>query len=228
MLSVFEQHLLQHLSQFPTEHKKAIVERVLNQRTRYVTIVLEDIYQSQNASAAIRTCECMGLQDVHMIENTSTYVINPRILKGSEKWITIHKHNQHARQNTAACVAQLRAAGYAIYVADPAEGSMSVDEIPIHDKPVALLFGNERHGVSAAAKQLSDGCVRVPMYGFTESLNVSVSVALSLQSVLSRLRNSAVDYLLTEVEKDHLRLSWYKKIVRKSDVLEREFVRTIV
>src|SRR6186713_2243834 len=103
-----KEHLLvQHFSQYVSDHKKEFIERVLSQRTRYVTVVLEDIYQSQNASAVVRTCECMGLQDIHIIENTSTYQTNTRVLKGSNKWIDLIRYRKKGIDNTEACVRQL-------------------------------------------------------------------------------------------------------------------------
>lgn len=227
MLSRQDRLLLQHLSQFPSEHKKEFIENVLNQRTRYVTVVLENIYQSQNASAVVRTCECMGLQDIHVVENTSKYEINRRVLKGSEKWVTLNRHRSPNVNNTKVAFDELRKGGYTILAADPSITGVSIDEVAIEHKPIALVFGNELHGISDYAKQNCDALVRVPMFGFTESLNISVSVALSLQSILSRLRTSDVDFYLSESEKDDLRLCWYKKIVHRSDVIEREFMRTI-
>jgi tRNA (guanosine-2'-O-)-methyltransferase len=227
MLSPHDQLLLQHLSQFPSEHKKEFIENVLDQRTRYVTVVLENIYQSQNASAVIRTCECMGLQDIHVIENTSRYEINRRVLKGSEKWITLNRYRTPDANNTEVAIDELRNKGYTLYAADPSIEGISVDEIQIDQKPIAIIFGNELHGISDYAKKNCDELVRVPMYGFTESLNISVSVALSLQSILSRLRKSDVNFFLSDSEKEDLRLLWYKKIVHRSDVIEREFMRTI-
>ena len=112
------QLILEHLSQFISEHKKEFVERVLQARTRQVTVVMEDIYQSQNASAVIRTCECMGIQDVHMVENTTKYSINPRVLKGADKWIDLYRHASGEHNNTEAAFEKLRADGYRIVVAD--------------------------------------------------------------------------------------------------------------
>lgn len=227
MLNHQERLLLQHLSQFPTDHKKEFVEKVLDARTRYVTVVLEDIYQSQNASAVIRSCECMGLQDIHIVENTSKYDINTRVLKGSEKWVTLHRHNVKGKNNTETAFEELKKKGYSILVADPSDKGISIDDINIEEKPLALVFGNELRGISDHTLSICDTVVKIPMYGFTESLNISVSVAICLQSILSRLRKSHVDYLLSEPEKEVLRLHWYKKIVHRCDIVEREFMRTI-
>jgi tRNA (guanosine-2'-O-)-methyltransferase len=169
----------------------------------------------------------MGLQDIHVIENTSKYEINRRVLKGSDKWITLNRYRTPDANNTEVAIDELRNKGYTLYAADPSIEGISVDEIQIDQKPIAIIFGNELHGISDYAKKNCDELVRVPMYGFTESLNISVSVALSLQSILSRLRKSDVNFFLSDSEKEDLRLLWYKKIVHRSDVIEREFMRTI-
>lgn len=215
-----------HLSQFVSDHKKEFVDRVLAQRTRYVTIVLENIFQSQNASATLRTAECMGLQDVHIVESTAKYHLNIRVLKGADKWLDMHRYRTRGENNTEICFSKLRADGYKIFVADPAEDGVSIDDIDVNQK-VALVFGNELRGVSDYAIEHADGKMKIPMYGFTESLNISVSVAISLSTILRKLRQSPIDFHLSEEERRGIRLEWYKKIVRGSDVIEREFLRTI-
>ena len=111
-----ERLVSQHLSQFVSDHKKEFVDKVLNARTRNITVVLEDIFQSQNASAVIRTCECMGIQDIHIVENITKYSINPRVLKGSNKWIDIIHHCSKSKNNTEALFRQLKDVDYKIIV----------------------------------------------------------------------------------------------------------------
>jgi len=223
-----ERLLIQHFSQYVSDHKKEFIEKVLSQRTRHVTVVLEDIYQSQNASAVVRTCECMGLQDIHIIENTSTYQTNTRVLKGSNKWMDLIRYRKKDINNTEACLHQLKKMGYTIYAADPAEAGVSIHDVDIDAGKTAILFGNELRGVSNVALELCDHKVKIPMYGFTESLNISVSVAICLNTLVAKMhQNSWEKYGLTDAEKEELTLQWYRKVVRKSDLIEREFLRTI-
>ncbi|MFZ2907324.1 MAG: RNA methyltransferase [Cyclobacteriaceae bacterium] len=221
-----ERLLVQYFSQYVSDHKKEFIQKVLAQRTRHVTVVLEDIYQSQNASAVVRTCECMGLQDIHIIENSASYQVNTRVLKGSNRWMNLIRYRSKGENNTAMCFQELRKRGYTIYAADPAEDGISIHDIELTGK-TAIAFGNELRGVSDCALQESDFKVKIPMFGFTESLNISVSVAICLNTLITKLRQNFEKYGLSDEEKEELTLQWYRKVVRKSDVLEREFLRTI-
>jgi tRNA (guanosine-2'-O-)-methyltransferase len=219
--------LSEYLSRFISEHKKSFVEKVLDQRTRHITMVLEDIYQSQNASAVIRTCECMGIQDVHIIENDSKYTVNRRVLKGSYKWVDLIRHKGKLRNNTEACFEKLRAGGYKIAATDPSPEGVSIHDLSVTDK-IAIVMGNELHGTSTYALENADMKINIPMYGFTESLNISVSAAICLNSLVPALRSSEVNWQLTESEKDEIRLSWLRKMVRNAEIMEREFLKSIV
>jgi tRNA (guanosine-2'-O-)-methyltransferase len=227
MLTPKEQLVFEHLSKFVSDHKKLGAERVLENRTRHITVVLEDIFQSQNASAVIRTCECMGIQDVHIVENISKYSINPRVLKGANKWMNLHRHASSEHNNTISCLNGLKESGYKVLVTDPDPDGLSIFDVDVTNNKFALLFGNELRGVSKTALEHCDQKVRIPMYGFTESLNISVSVAICLNSLINRLHESGIPHGLNEEEKAIIRLGWYRKIVRKSSVIEREFLRTI-
>lgn len=227
MLTPSERQVLEHLAQFITDHKKQGIERVLANRTKHLSVVLEDIFQSQNASAVIRTCECMGLQEVHIVENITKYSINPRVLKGSNKWMNIRKHASRKEDNTIACVSHLKDNGYSILALDPDADGQSIFDIDVTASKMALIFGNELRGLSGTALSLCDTKVKIPMYGFTESLNISVSVAICLNTLVTRLRESGINTGLQDDEKEAIRLAWYRKIVRNSSVIEREFLRTI-
>lgn len=222
-----ENKVFHHLSQFVSDHKKTFIERVLAERTRYLTVVLENIYQSQNASAAVRTAECMGLQDMHIVEDTAKYHLNIRVLKGSYKWMNLKRYHDKNVNNTAVCFGHLRSQGYRIFVADPSPDGISIDDLDVSAGKIALVFGNELRGASPYSLAQGDQKVRIPMFGFTESFNVSVSVAICLNTILGKLRRSDLPIGLSDPEKESIRLAWYRKIVRRSDVVEREFLRTI-
>ncbi len=224
-LSQQERDLLQYFSKYLTDHRKAYAEKVLAQRTRQVTVVLEDIYQSQNASAVVRTCECMGLQDIHIIENTTQYEINRYVMKGSNKWVNLIRYKDQTRNNTAACFERLREAGYVIYATSPETSSISIHDLNPSENKMALVFGNELEGLSDYAIQQADYRIHVPMYGFTESLNISATVAASLAILIPKLKSAAGDFHLSEEEKEVLRLVWYRKMVRRSAIMEKQFLK---
>jgi tRNA (guanosine-2'-O-)-methyltransferase len=218
--------VVNHLLQFVSDRRIEIMDRVLSQRTRHVTLVLEDIFQSQNASAAVRTCECLGVQDLHVIEQSSAYSVNKKVLKGSNKWMDIIKHKEKNRNNTEVCYTRLRELGYKILVTDPSPDGISINQVPI-DQKIALVMGNELAGISEYALTNADQKVNIPMFGFTESFNISVSAAICLNTLLLKLRSSSVNWRLTGEELDDIRLQWLRKSVRRSDLIEQEFLNSI-
>ena len=139
-------------------------------RTRYLTVVLEDIFQSQNASAVLRTCDCFGIQDVHIIENRNPYEINPDVELGSAKWLNMNRYNKSGH-NTLEAFTELRKKGYKIIATSPHKNDLMIQDLPIEHK-IALVFGSEREGLSDIALQNADAFVKIPMYGFTESFNI--------------------------------------------------------
>ncbi|MFN3839951.1 MAG: TrmH family RNA methyltransferase [Cyclobacteriaceae bacterium] len=225
-LTAIEYRLIQHLGEYITDHRKGLIDRVLSLRTRHLTVVLENIYQSHNASAVVRSCECFGLQDIHIIEGSTPYQVNKKVLKGSAKWVNIVKYKGRDAAATTKCLDALRSKGYRIIVTDPV-GGIPVHELDLSSK-IALVFGNEDTGVSEHARKVSDGSVRIPMFGFTESLNISVSVAVCLNTLLGKLRSAEWKYGLSADERDELRLAWYRKIVKRSDLIEKRFLQSIV
>jgi tRNA (guanosine-2'-O-)-methyltransferase len=215
------QPLTEFLGEYITENRRATIERVLDQRTRYMTLVLEDIFQSQNASAVVRTCECMGIQDLHIVEDKSKYNVNKKVLMGSNKWMNLIRYKEKEKNNTAECYSRLKSDGYRIVATHPSAG-ISIDELPI-DSKIAVIMGNELKGISKFAFDHADEVVRIPMYGFTESMNISVSAALCIRSLVTRIRNSEHDWHLKVTEKDHLRLDWYRKSLKQPVIMEKEF-----
>jgi len=214
------QAITEFLSSFITEHKRELIETVLAQRTKFITVVLEDIYQPQNASAVVRTADCFGIQEVHVIEGRNTYDPNPQVLQGSGKWVDIIKHND-AGNNTAACFGKLKEQGYQIIGTSPHREGTSLPDFNI-SQPVALVFGTEETGLSDYALEHVDDFLRIPMYGFTESFNLSVSAAICLSQLTSNLYKSDLNWELSEETRSDLRLAWYKKVVRRAESLINE------
>ncbi|MBB6208175.1 TrmH family RNA methyltransferase [Borreliella lanei] len=202
------------LSKFITDEKKARIEKVLSFRTNYLTFVLEDIFQSQNASATIRTGEILGLSDVHVIEKKNKYTLNPDITLGSSQWINLNKY-----KNSKLAIDRLRSDGYKIVATSLNEKSINLENFPINNK-MAIFFGTELTGLSVEVLEVADLYVKIPMYGFTQSYNISVAVSIVMYSLLIRLRKSGIDYLLNEVEKSNLRLKYYRQVVKNYQFIE--------
>lgn len=208
------------LGQYLTDSRRAMIDRVLDQRTRHITLVLEDIYQSHNASAVVRTCECLGIQDLHIIESANKYSVNKKVLMGSYKWMNLVRYRGGAN-NTADCYTELRRNGYTILATDPSPGGTSLHDVSLGSK-IALVMGNELKGISDYALRHADGQVWIPMFGFTESMNISVSAAICLHSLVTRLHQTE-GWKLSENEQMTLRLDWYRKCVRRPEILEKVF-----
>ncbi len=203
-----------------SEHKKELFNKVLDQRTRHITVVIEDVFQSQNASAVLRSCDCFGIQDIHIIENRNEYDINPLVALGSTKWLTMQKYNEKT-YNTVECINSLKEKGYTIVATSPHEEDILLDELPL-DKPIALLFGTEAEGLTDKALEMADVHMKIPMYGFTESFNISVSAAMCIHTLTEKLRKSDVKWQLPQREKDELYFEWLKKVVKKVEFHENE------
>lgn len=211
-----------YLARFVTDDRRARMEQVLGERTRYLTVVVEDVYQPHNASAVLRTCDCFGIQDVHIIENRNRYRLNPGVELGTAQWLTLHRYGR-AEHNTADALACLRAAGYRIVATSPHADDVPLAQFDLEAGPSALLFGNELDGLSSVALDAADEHLVIPMYGFVESLNISVSAAIVLHDLSSRLRTGGVAYRLSPDEQAQIMLGWLRSSIGRADVLEREF-----
>lgn len=214
------------LEQLITPNKKRHIDRVLQNRTRHLTVVLEDIHKPHNASAVLRSIECFGLQDYHIIESKKQYRISPHVAKGAGKWVDIHRYKHEEGEDTKACIRHLRNKGYKIAVTSPKPNGFNLEEVPLQDK-MAVFFGNELRGLSESAMEEADIHIHIPMWGFTESLNVSVCASVIFHSFISRLRNSNINWRMGVEEAEALRMEWYRKIITRSDTIEKELLRQL-
>ncbi len=216
---------IDYISQLVTEHKLVLFDAVLAQRTRYLTVVLEDIFRSQNASACLRTCDCFGVQDVHVIESEHELTIDRRVVRGAAQWLTIHRHNEHAR-NTRPCIESLKQQGYRVIATTANDDHATL--LPDYDvtQKTALVFGTEGEGLSDEAISMADGLLKIPMYGFTECFNISVALALCLQDLTTRLRESDASWQLSDEERDELRAGWLMHVLaERLPQIRRDFDR---
>lgn len=211
-----------YLSAFVTSARQKHIQTVLSLRTRHLVVVLEDLYQTQNISAVMRTCDCFGVQDVYIIENRNKFEIHDDISTGAHKWLTLHRY-PHAADNVEKCIADLHAKGYHVVATLPNEKKSSVRDLPVEQR-TAFLFGTELMGLSDEAVRLADDFAMIPMYGFTESFNVSNSVAIILSDFTERMRRATVNWQLDEIERRQLYCEWLQNSLHNPDKYVRKFL----
>lgn len=208
--------LFAYLEGFLTEERKEKFKKILALRTHHITIAMEDVYQLHNTSAVMRSCEVFGVQALHVIEQKFGKRIDREIAMGAQKWVDVHRYNSIPN-----CMETLRNQGYQIIATTPHNDSCFLHEFDI-SKRSAIFFGTEKDGLSPEIMEHADGFLKIPMVGFTESLNISVSAAIVIQDLTTRLRQSVLNWHLTEKEILEYRFQWTKNSIKDVDrIMER-------
>ncbi len=200
------------------EERQRRIDEVVAGRTRTLVVVLDRLEDAFNMAAVLRTCEAMGVQDVHVVRNPEVaFQPNSAVTQGCDKWLDIHRHETFEE-----CRAELKAAGFSIWVSAKREGAKSLFELSFDGK-VALVFGNERYGVSEEALAGADGVFWIPMRGFTRSLNISVAAAAAItRAVAWREERRGPGGDLTEEEAKELTRRFQVLSVKQRKKLYRE------
>ena len=210
------QELLTYLEHFITEERKERFLQVISARTNHFTVAMEDVFQMHNTSAVVRTCEVFGVQQAHSIEGRFGKRLDAKIAMGAQKWVDVFRYN-----DTQSCIEALRAQGYQIVATTPHKDAYFLNDFDISKKSV-FFFGTEKEGLSEQVLSQADTYLKIPMVGFTESLNISVAVAIVLQQLTDKLRRSQVAWQLTDEERLNTLINWTKKSIRNvKDVLKR-------
>ncbi len=208
--------LLAYLEEFISVERKERFFKVLEERTKFITVAIEDVFQLHNTSAVIRSCEVFGIQNAHVIENRFGERIDKNIAMGAQQWVDVQRY-----ENTKSCISHLRNEGYRIIATTPHDDSCLLEDFKIKEK-IVLFFGTEKEGLSAEVLQEADGLLKIPMVGFTESLNISVSAAIVLQHLTGKLKQQDLPWQLSDSDKLDKRLDWTKKSIKSlDDVLSR-------
>lgn len=202
-----------------TENKIDKYEHIASERTKYITIVMENIQKDHNASAVLRTCDCFGIQNLHAIEKSVNYEIQRDIALGAGNWVDLHSHSK-GESPSQECISKLKSEGYKIVATSP-HTDLSIQDLDI-SQPIALVFGTEQHGISEDVVELADELVKIPMYGFTESFNISVSAAIALNILRTKLQTSDIDWKLSPYDQTLLKIKWCTKILREGEKIEKE------
>ena len=216
--------LIEHMSECVTEKRLALFKQVRVERTRYITVLLEDIYQSQNASAVLRTCDCTGIQNVHIVEERNEYEINRDVALGADQWLSLNYYNE-GKNNIYRAIETLKDKGYRIVATSPHKDGVSPEHFDLQKGKAALMFGTELNGLSEGALELADEYIQIPMAGFTESYNISVSAAITLYTLRKRLEVSSLKWKICEEEQSELLLNWLRGTIKMSDQIENKFIR---
>jgi len=220
VLHALKVQLYKEYAQLITPERRALIESRARERTRYITVILEDLYQAHNMRAIIRSCDCFGIQDVHVVEQQHRYSLSKGIVKGAEQWLSIRRRQLREAHENAHLFAELRNAGYTIVATTPHKEDTLIDTLSL-DTKIALIFGTELEGLSAYALEHADAYVKIPIYGFTESFNVSVAAGITLYELTKRLRKSDKNWRLSEVEQLDLQLEWLIKTTPFGDIVKR-------
>lgn len=211
--------LLTYLQGFLTERRISLFQKILQERTRHFTIATEDVYQLHNTSAVMRSCDVFGIQDLHIIEEIGRKKIDKEIAMGAQKWVSLHRYS-----SVKESMKSLKEKGYRIVATTPHKESTFLHDFDINKK-AAFFFGKESEGLSDFVLEEADSYLKIPMYGFTESLNISVSAAIIMQYVITKLKQSNVDWQLTNTEKQEITLEWTKKTIKNVDeIVERYYL----
>ncbi len=205
------------LSPLVTERRLARMREILSYRTRRIAVALEDIYQSHNASAVLRSCDSFGIQDIYPLEARNSFRVNPEIALGSGRWLSVHRAPGAPVQER---LREIRAAGYRIAATSPHGTAFTPRELPLQE-PLALVFGTELDGITPEVAELADYRLRIPMYGFAESFNISVAVAIVLHVLCERLRNGPIPWQLSQEEQEALLADWLRADVKGADEVLR-------
>ena len=205
------------LSPLVTERRLARMREVLSYRTRHIAVVLEDVYQSHNASAVLRSCDSFGVQDIYPLEVRNSFRVNPEISLGSGRWLTVHRAPGASVQSR---LQEIRTAGYRIAATSPHGQALTPSELPL-EHPIALVFGTELDGITEDVTQVADYHLRIPMYGFAESFNISVAVAIVLHVLCERLRSGTVAWRLDREAREALLASWLQADVKGAEEVLR-------
>ena len=215
-----EEKILAEFYTIISDNKKEMFDRIASERTKHITVAIENVYQEHNASAVLRSCDCFGLQEMHVIEKDNQYKVQRDIALGAGRWVDMFNYNQ-GTQVTKDCIDKLKSKGYTIVATTP-HTENTIYDLDL-SKPIALVFGTERRGISEEVEKMANTFVKIPMYGFTESFNISVSVAIILNTLRQRLEQSPYNWKLTSEEQTALKIKWCRKILNSGDKLEKHF-----
>ncbi|WP_372936782.1 TrmH family RNA methyltransferase [Seonamhaeicola sp.] len=211
--------LVEYLESYLTENRRTRFNKVLSQRTKHFTVATEDVYQLHNTSAVIRSCDVFGIQEVNIIEEQNTKRIDREIAMGAQKWVDLNRYH-----SVKDCIIDLKKEGYQIVATTPHTNDCELHDFDVTKKS-CFFFGRETEGLSEEVLESADCFLKIPMFGFTESLNISVSAAIILQHVTTKLRQTNINWQLSETEIQEKKLDWIAKTIKSYDDIVKRFYK---
>lgn len=208
---MIDKKLVKYLESYLTERRRTRFEQVLSERTKHFAVAIEDVYQLHNTSAVMRSCDVFGIQELHVIEEQNVKRIDREIALGAQKWVDLKRYN-----SSSECLKKLKQNGYQIVATTPHLNDCVLEDFDVTKKS-CFFFGRETEGLSKEVMEKADCFLKIPMVGFTESLNISVSAAIILQHVTTKLKKSTVKWQLTDAELLEKRFDWCKKTIKSFD-----------
>lgn len=216
-----KKELIEYLETFLTPRRQDLFKQVLDERTRFLTVAIEDVGHLHNTSAVMRSCDAFGVQDIHVIEELKGKRIDREIAMGAQKWTSVKRYD-----STKNALAKLKSEGYQIVATTPHHTAHKLEDFKL-DKPTALFFGSEKDGLTETVIEAADEYIYIPTFGFTQSLNISVCAAILLQELTQRLRNSSLDWKLKPEDIEEIKTLWLKRNLKDYDALVAQFKTTL-
>ena len=216
-----KKELIEYLETFLTRRRQDLFKQVLDERTRFLTVAIEDVGHLHNTSAVMRSCDAFGVQDIHVIEELKGKRIDREIAMGAQKWTSVKRYD-----STKNALAKLKSEGYQIVATTPHHTAHKLEDFKL-DKPTALFFGSEKDGLTETVIEAADEYIYIPTFGFTQSLNISVCAAILLQELTHRLRNSSLDWKLKSADIEEIKTLWLKRNLKDYDALVAQFKTTL-
>lgn len=205
---------IEYLAQFMLPERLATLQRAVANRTKYMTLLAENMFHPQNASALVRHCEAFGVQNLHTVQTLCKFNPNVDIVRGTDKWIDIHRHN-----STAEALAALKSEGYRIIATTPHRESCTPESFDVTKGKFAIVMGTEKTGISDEVMTAADEFMRIPMCGMVESLNVSACAAIIVYMLSERMRHEVEGWQLTEQEQTRTLYKWIVDTVKDAEPL---------
>lgn len=218
--------LSEYLKQFVNDRRLALINEKIEFRTTYISILLEDVYQSRNISAVMRSAECLGVQNFYIIENQNRYELNPYVSRGAAQWLSLKRFNE-TKNNTKSAITYLKNKGYRIIVTSPNVNGYTPESFDVEKGKFALVLGTEGTGISTEMLEYADEFIRIPMVGFTESFNLSASASILLYTLLNKIKQSNVSWKLNTEEYETIKTEWLKAAIPRSDKIVENYLKSL-